>query len=81
MQVPLLLLRVDTPQIPHQDCQWDLGHTQVTTGHLSVLYLMHMCLLTQGGVLLPVIISGVFVLPLLSAVYKGCVESMSPPGG
>ena len=27
VQVPLLLLRVDTPHIPHQDGQWDLGDT------------------------------------------------------
>ena len=38
VQVPLLLLRVDTPHIPHQDCQWDLGDTQVATRHLLVMY-------------------------------------------
>ena len=27
VQVPLLLLRVDTPHIPHQYCQWYLGDT------------------------------------------------------
>jgi hypothetical protein len=81
VQVPLLLLRVDTPHIPHQDCQWDLGDIKVATRYLPVLYFMYMCLLTQRGVLLPVILSGVCMLPLLSAVYRGCVGSMSPPGG
>ena len=27
VEVPLLLLRVEAPHIPHQDCQWDLGDT------------------------------------------------------
>ena len=80
VHVLLLLLRVDTPQIPHQDCQWDLGDIQITTRHLPVLYFMYMCLLTQGGVLMPVIMSGVCIPSLLSAVYRWCVGSMSPPG-
>ena len=63
VQVPLLLLRVDTPHIPHQDCQWNLGDTQLTTGNMSVLCLMHMCLLSRRGVQLSVIMSGVFVPP------------------
>ena len=79
VQVPLLLLRVDTPHIPHQDCQWDLGDTHVATMYLSVLYLLYRCLLGLGGVLLPVILSGVCISPLLPVVCRGCVRGMSPP--
>ena len=81
VQVPLLLLRVEAPHVPHQDFQWDLGDIQVATRHLPVLYFMYTCLLSHRGVLLPVILSGVCMVPLLSAVYRGCVGSMSPPGG
>ena len=80
VQVSLLLLRVEAPHIPHQDCQWDLGDTQVTTRLLPVLYFLHMCLLPHRGVLLPVIMSGVCIPSLLSAECRWCVGSKSPSG-
>ena len=75
----MLLLRVEAPHIPHQDCQWDLGDTQVTTGHLSVLYLLYMRLLALGSILLPVILSKVCKPSLLSAVCRWSGRDAAPP--
>ena len=79
VQVPLLLLRVEAPHIPHQDCQWDLGDAQVATMHLSMLNLLYMCLLALGDVLLPFILSGVCIPSLLSAVCRWSGRDAAPP--